>query len=161
MNFPRLAALPLLLALAAAPLGCSAQLIPNTDVEDTEHNRTVVEFCEVYRKAVERRDVRKLIAMAHPTYYEDGGSSDTSDDIDLAGLREHLETKFKGTTAIRHEIRYRRVSKGRGDHIYVDYTYSAGFRIALPGGDQWRRAVADNRLELVPDGETFKILSGM
>jgi hypothetical protein len=28
-------------------------------------------------------------------------------------------------------------------------------------GDLWRRSVADNRLELLPDGDTFRILAGM
>ena len=52
---------------------CTQQLIPNTDLADTEENRSLVEFCELYRHAVERRDIDKLLSLAHPDYYEDGG----------------------------------------------------------------------------------------
>ena len=43
----------------------------------------------------------------------------------------------------------------------VDYTYSASYRIPTDAGDVWRHVVADNRLELVPVGESYKIISGM
>ena len=58
-------------------------------------------------------------------------------------------------------MHYRRVSPGRRNTIFVDYTYTASYRIPSPTGEQWRRRVADNRLEIVPSGESFKILSGM
>jgi hypothetical protein len=150
------------LAVAAQlVLGCSSQLIPNTDVEDTTFNRNVVQFVEEYRHAVEQRNIARLMMMAHANYYEDGGNIDTSDDIDYAGLKAFLETKFRDTKAIRYEIRYRRVGQGRKDTIYVDYTYSASYKLTTENGDAWRRTVADNRIELVPDGEKFKIISGM
>jgi hypothetical protein len=149
--------------LALALLGCTKNYIPNTQVEDNPFNRQVIEYCERYRKAVERRNTAELIEMAHPTYYEDGGNIDATDDLDFAGLEEYLESKFAETKAIRYEIRYRRVSRGRGDEVFVDYTYSASYKIPTKKGDIWRRTVAENRLELIPDesGESFKIIAGM
>lgn len=150
--------LPLLLALIA---GCASHVIPNTDVDDTDENRRVVDFCEEYRRAVERKNIALLLKLADPSYYEDGGNVDTSDDMDYAGLKAYLESKFRDTKAIRYEIRYRRVGHGRRDVIEVDYTYSASFKLPTAKGDVWRRTVADNRLELIPDGDKFKIVSGM
>lgn len=141
--------------------GCQTQYIPNTDVEETAENRKIVEFCEEYRHAVERRNVALLLKMANPAYYEDGGNIDATDDIDYAGLREYLQTKFPETTAIRYEIRYRDVSQGPGDVIWVDYTYSASYKVPSTQGEVWRRQVEDNRLELVPEGDGFTILRGM
>ncbi len=142
--------------------GCSRQYIPNTDVEETEFNRKVVEFCEEYRHAVERRNVAMLLKLADPNYYEDGGNIDTSDDLDYAGLKDYLEARFRQVSAIRYEIRYREVSKGRGDHVYVDFTYSASYKLPVPDGNPvWRHRVADNRLELVPEKESFRIVAGM
>jgi hypothetical protein len=160
--FPRRAAL-LLGALTAlgGVSGCATHYIPNTDVEDTEQNRKVINFCEDYRRAVERRNTALLLRLAHPSYYEDGGNVDTSDDLDYAGLRAYLTDKFTQTKAIRYEIRYRRVGQGRKNMIYVDYTYSASYKIPTEKGDVWRRRVADNRLELLPTGEGFLIVSGM
>jgi hypothetical protein len=151
----------LLACLCFLGAGCATHYIPNTDVEDTDENRKVIQFCEDYRRAVERRNIALLLKLAHPRYYEDGGNIDSSDDIDLAGLKTYLESKFVQAKAIRYEIRYRRVGEGRNQSVYVDYTYSASFKLPSPTGDLWRRKVADNRLELVPEGESFRIISGM
>jgi len=154
---------PLALILSALALlaGCATRYIPNTDVEDTDANRRVIDFCEQYRHAVETRNVPVLLKLADPKYYEDGGNADASDDLDFAGLKDYLEDRFRETRAIRYEIRYRRVGEGRKNSIFVDYTYSASYKIPTPTGDLWRRRVADNRLEIVPQGDSFRILSGM
>jgi hypothetical protein len=149
-----------LLALSSL-IGCATHYIPNTDVEDTDANRKVIDFCEDYRRAVEKRNIALLLRLAHPSYYEDGGNVDTSDDLDYAGLKNYLHDRFTQTKAIRYEIRYRRVGLGRRNVIYVDYTYSASYKIPTQDGEVWRRRVADNRLELLPNGESFLIVSGM
>ena len=151
----------LLAALVAMSSGCATQYLPNTDVEDTDDNRRVIDFCEQYRRAVEMRNVPLLLKLADPRYYEDGGNADATDDLDFAGLRDYLEDKFKQTRTIRYEIRYRRVGEGRKHSLFVDFTYSASYKIPTPTGDLWRRRVAENRLEIVPKGESFLILSGM
>jgi hypothetical protein len=147
--------------------GCAGQFIPNTDVDDTPENRNIVEFCERYRKALEKKDVGALLELASPSYYDDSGDVDASNDIDYAGLKEYLTAKFKGAafgdvTGLRHEIRYRRISKGDGGVINVDYTYSASYRYLKPdGSEKWENAVEENRLEIVPEGESFKIIHGL
>jgi hypothetical protein len=146
---------------ALSLLGCATHYIPNTDVEDTDKNRKIIEFCEEYRRAVETENVPKLLKLADPRYYEDGGNIDSTDDLDYAGLRDYLQTRFKDTRAIRYEIRYRRVGQGSKTSIYVDYTYTASYKIPTPTGELWRRRVAENRLELVPTGDSFLILGGM
>jgi hypothetical protein len=158
---PKASPVVLALALAAAVAGCAPEYLPNTDVEDNEFNRKVVEFCEDYRHAVERKNVGLLLKLANEKYYEDGATIDTSDDLDLAGLKGYLETKFREVKSIRYEIRYRNVTLGRNNEVYVDYTYSASYQIPSAKGDVWRRTVADNRLSLVPSGETFRIIAGM
>jgi hypothetical protein len=150
------------LLFGAPVLGCSHQYIANTEVDDTQFNRSVIDYCESYRHAVEQRNIARLLKMAHPSYYEDGGNVDASDDLDYDGLKAYLESQFSQTLAIRYEIHYRNVSEGRKNTILVDYTYSASYKLPTPThGELWRRRVADNRLELIRDGESFKILSGM
>jgi hypothetical protein len=158
---PRFLAPCLVLFVSLFSGACSREYIPNTDVEDNEFNRKVVDFCEGYRHAVERRNVGMLLKLADQKYYEDGGTSDTSDDLDYAGLKEYLDGKFRDVKAIRYEIRYREVTRGRNEQVYVAFTYSASYKIPTAKGDVWRRRVADNRLELLPDGENFRILAGM
>ena len=155
-----LAFLPALVLILSVG-GCATRYIPNTDVEDNDYNRDVIKFCEEYRRAVELRNTGMLLKLAHPKYYEDGGNIDSADDLDFAGLKAYLEDRFRSTKAIRYEIRYHRVGKGRQNVVYVDYTYSASYKIPTEKGDVWRRKVDDNRLELVPQGDSFKILAGM
>jgi len=152
----------ILALLALVGTGCSQQLIPNTDVVDTPENRKVVEFCETYRRAVERREIGVLFSLAHSKYYENGGNIDASDDIDYAGLKTFFRERFSGTKGIRYEIRYRRIQSGPSGTVFVDYTYSASYKIPTDDGNEgWHRQVADNRLELVPNKDSFLILSGM
>jgi hypothetical protein len=148
------------LALATPLAGCATHYIPNTDVEDNDENRKLIGFCERYRHAVEAKDIATLIKLAAPNYYEDGGNVDPTDDIDYAGLQQYLAGRFQDASSIRYEIRYRRVKKDR-DVIYVEYTYSASYRIPGSKGDEWRRKVEDNRLELVPYQDEYRIVSGM
>ena len=155
-------------ALAAVLLfvfvgGCAGTYIPNTDVEDNTENRQIVNFCERYRRAIEERDVEALVQMASPRYFETGGNAKTSDDIDYNGLRLYLTTKFKETKAIRYEIRYHRIQDKPEDAkvVFVDFTYTASFQIPTQKGDVWNRAVRDDRLQLIRDGDSYKILGGM
>jgi len=141
--------------------GCATHYIPNTEVEDNDDNRRIISFCEKYRHAVEERNVPLLLEMASPRYYEDGGNVDAADDMDYAGLREYLEGRFKDTRAVRYEIRYRRVKQASDTKILVEYTYTASYRIPGLKGEEWRHTVADNRLELITDASSFKILAGM
>jgi hypothetical protein len=141
--------------------GCSKSYIPNTDVEDSSSNRKVIAFCEEYRHAVEDKDVNRLVSMASPRYYEDGGNTSPEDDIDFDGLKDYLTSTFVKTQTIRYEIRYRKVNVGENKRIYVEYTYSASYRIPGLKGEEWKHTVADNRLELLPEGEGYKILAGM
>jgi hypothetical protein len=150
-----------LLAGAASVAGCTTHYIPNTDVEDDDENRKIIGFCEKYRHAVELKDTTTLLKFASPKYYEDGGNVDASDDIDYSGLQNYLTTKFQDATAIRYEIRYRRIVK-EDEKVFVDYTFTASYK--LPGDkgpDVWRRKVDDNRLELVPYQDEFKVIAGM
>lgn len=148
-------------AALATAAGCSKTYIPNTDVEDTSTNRQIISFCEDYRHAVEDKDVPKLLDMASPRYYEDGGNTNPEDDIDFDGLKDYLTSTFGKTQTIRYEIRYRKVTVNESRRVFVEYTYSASYRIPGLKGEEWKHTVADNRLELVPEGESFKILAGM
>jgi hypothetical protein len=150
-------ALGALLSLSA----CAKTYIPNTDVEDTSENRKVVLFCEEYRHAVEDKNVGKLLSLASPRYHEDGGNTRGEDDVDYEGLKQYLSGLYMKTSGIRYEIKYCRVTFHENNHVSVEYTYAASYRIPGVKQEEWRHTVADNRLELVPDGDTFKILAGM
>jgi hypothetical protein len=153
--------LVVLVALLAGVTACSKTYIPNTDVEDTGVNREVIEFCETYRHALEDRNVGQLIKLMSPGYFEDGGNTKGEDDADFDAMRDFLTGDFMKTTGIRYEIRYRRVTFTERKHIYIDYTYAASWKLPGAKNDEWHHAVADNRLDVVRDGDSFKIVAGM
>jgi hypothetical protein len=153
--------LALVLPAVMGIVGFASHYITNTDVEDNDDNRRIIAFCERYRHAVEERNVPLLLQLASPSYYEDGGNVDASDDLDYSGLRTYLEGRFREARAIRYEIRYRDVRKGDRQRVHVDYTYSASYKIPGAKGDEWRHTVADNRIELVEDGPSYRIVAGM
>lgn len=159
-SFARLSA-PVLAFGALALSGCSKSYIPNTDVEDTSANRKVVKFCEEYRHAVEEKNGAKILSMVSPRYFEDGGNTRDEDDLDYEGLKQFLTTNFVKADGIRYEIRYRKVSFEPSSKVHVDYTFSASWRIPGSKGEEWKHKVEDNRLELIPDGEGYKILAGL
>lgn len=150
--------LPLLLV---SVVGCSKTYIPNTDVEDTSDNRKVIAFCEEYRHAVEEKNVGRLLQLAGAKYFEDGGNTNPEDDIDYDGLKDYLTATFIKTNAIRYEIRYRKVTFSESKRVLIEYSYSASYRIPGLKGEEWKHTVADNRLEIYADGESYKILAGM
>lgn len=150
------------LLLAALPLvACSKQMIPNTDVVDTAENRDVVLFCEQYRHALEDRNVAQLLKLMSPAYFEDGGNTKTEDDADFDKIREFLTGDFLRTSGVRYEMRYRRITFTETKHVYVDYTYAAAWKVPGLKQDEWHHTTADNRLDLVKDGDSYKIVAGM
>ncbi len=155
---------PLILGIALVALaltGCAKTYIPNTDVEDTSPNRMVIAFCEQYRHAMEDRNAAQLLKLMSPGYFEDAGNTKNEDDADYEKIREFLTGDFLKTGGIRYEIRYRRVTFAENSHVYVDFTFAAAWKIPGLKADEWHHDVADNRLDLVRDADSFKIAAGM
>lgn len=149
-----------LLSLALA--GCSANLIPNTEVEDTPENQEVIDFCEQYRIALESRDTAKIMALVAGDYYEDGGSPPGDDDYDREGLEQRLRTRFGRVESVRYDIRYRRVVYFV-DRVEVYFSFYGRYQIAADSGGEprWFSKVGDNRLVLLRTPDGYKILSGL
>jgi hypothetical protein len=147
--------------MALAAVACSKTYVPNTDVEDTSQNRQVILFCEQYRHAMEEKNVGQLLKLMSPGYFEDGGNTKNEDDADYDKIRDFLTGDFLKTGGIRYEMRYRRVTFTENSHIYVDYTYAAAWKVPGLKNDEWHHRVADNRLDLIHDGDSFKIVAGM
>lgn len=180
-----------LLALSLALSACATARIPNTDVPDTRENQELIQFAERYRRAVEQRDVRALIAMAAPNYFEDGGTPMGDDDYGIDGLRRLLSTWAESVREIRYECRYHRINLSEdGSRATIDYTFTGSFTLVRPpvqvpdgmlppaesimrtdparaeqsnrdSRESWHRRVADNRLELQRIDGQWRIVAGM
>jgi hypothetical protein len=151
----------LIATFALAALACSKTYIPNTDVEATSQNVDVIQFCEKYRHALEDKNVGQLLKLMSPAYFEDGGNTKNEDDADFDKIREFLTSDFLHTAGIRYEMRYRRVTYTETNHVYVDYTFAAAWKLPGVKQDEWHHKVADNRLDLIRVDEGYRIVAGM
>jgi hypothetical protein len=137
------------------------QFIPNTKVADSPVNREVLNIVEKYRNAMEHKDIATIVALTHPTYQHDSGTPDPADDIDYAGLRELLSTRFKHTNQVRCRIEYHDLEI-RGETALVDAWIDAAFVYENPDGPpRWQRFTDYNRFQLVRDGNTWRFISGL
>lgn len=142
-------------------VGCATTYIPNTNVEDSPENRKVIEFCEGYRHAIEEKDSAKLLSMISPRYHGRKIGLVSDDDTDYDTLKDLLANSFPQTKSIRYEIKYKEVIFAENNHVYVNYKYSASYRVPTEHGEEWHHKVSDNQLDLVPEGQSFKIIAGM
>lgn len=146
----------------AALMACSNNTIPNTDVEDSPEARDVVDFVEKYRSAVMARDAERLLSLASKDYFDDMGTPQGDDDVDLEGLGERLRATFgPELLSVHYDIRYRDVVF-LPTKVLVDFTYIGRFRINAPEGARWERRLSDNRIILAKTEKGgYEILSGM
>lgn len=154
---------PLFVFAALVTTGCT-QNIPNTSVPDTPENREIVQFMETYRHAVEERNIGAILSMTANDYLDDAGTPIGDDDVDSTVLAQRL-TEWSGrVTDVRYEIRYRRVRYDDLGRIYIEYRYTASFRMAgADGTPRWSRRVADNRaiLRREEDSSELRFISGL
>lgn len=158
--------LPLALVLLAL-LGsaCSTQYIGDSRIEDTSENRAILRVIEQYRRAVEDKDVERILSLTSDRYFEDPGTpQEPRDDYDKAGLARRLEEAFAHVQDQYLQINARKLEMGKDEKTAtVDYLYDFRFRLELPGGpkDDWRKEMDVNRITLVREGGEWKILSGL
>ncbi len=149
-------AVTLLLGACAKP-----GLIPNTKVKDTPENRALLKVVETYRQAVENRDAGGVMALVHPTYLDNAGTPEGSDDVDFEALKKLLATRFRRASKIRYHIEPQTVRVlGRDAEVdcYVDATF-----VYEPesGPARWRRLTDYDRFRLIKDGGEWRFISGL
>lgn len=155
----RFLSLAMVLSLLA---GCSTRYIGNTLVEDTEENREVLLVVEKYRRAVEDRDVQRILDLTSDTFYEDPGTpGDPSDDYDKGQLRRKLEESFSKVEDQRLRMDVRKLHKGEDGRVAVEYRFDFRYKLSLPSATQWREAMDVNRVVLVKEGGQWKFVSGL
>jgi hypothetical protein len=147
----------------------SVTYVAGTKVPYSSANKSVLDACEEYRLAVERRDADALMLMVHKQYWEDSGTPSGSDDYGVEGLRNVLLTRLQKAADIRYSMRYVAVHQqcGGGElkpgcRAAVDVLIDASFTVANAIGRPTRPDKRDqNQLVLEWDGRRWLFLSGM
>ncbi len=146
--------------LIGLSLGCTKRFIPNTEIEDTEENREIIQLCERYRRGLQDLNIGLLLSLAAPRYYDNSGTTKADDDLDRAALEEVLKTRFNAVKSIRYEIRYRDIHT-QDNRYFVEYTYTMSCQYEINGKLKWANETADNRLEIERNENGYLIVSGM
>ncbi|MEJ7596598.1 MAG: hypothetical protein WKG01_01705 [Kofleriaceae bacterium] len=156
-------------AILASIAGCAKRgtFVPGTKIPYSDANKTALDACEVYRRAVEERNVDGLMLMVHPEYWEDSGTPSGSDDYGYEGLRNVLLTRLLKATEIRYSVRYIGIRQQCTElqpkcRAAVDVLIDASYTVTNAYGKPSRPDKRDqNQLVLEWDGRRWTFLSGM
>lgn len=154
-----LASLALLLAVTA----CTTKYIGNTRIEDTAENREILRVVEQYRRAMDDRDVQRILELCADEFFEDPGTpSDPSDDYDKIGLRTRLEATFAKVEEQRLRIDVRKIQfADDGKTAFVEYRYDLRYRLNLPNAGEWRDSNDLSRLSMKRVADGWLITGGI
>jgi hypothetical protein len=149
--------------------GCKGEAtIPGTEIPDTEDNRRIISVLERYRTSFVSRDAAAVLATAHPTYQDNGGTDDPSDDTTYTELGNLLRRRLSQLDSIRFTIDYleiQRIEDRAIVRVWIDASYR--FKPLLDAFGEPRlqspyaRVMDHSEFELVREGDTWLIVRGL
>jgi hypothetical protein len=151
--------IPMLALLSA----CGTKYIPTTQIEDTEENRQLLRVVEQYRRAVEDKDVARILELTSDSFFEDPGTpGDPSDDYDKAGLKVRLEEAFAKLRDQKLDISVRKLHWIDDEkEAQVEYAFDYRYQLDMAGAGEWRADRDLNQVTLRREGDTWRIVSGI
>ncbi len=130
-------------------------------IEDSVSHRELLHALVEYRKAIVNKDFGALKSMVADSYYENGGTTDTTkDDYDQERLPKIFEMIAQHSNQIKMEITVKDVGHN-GNRGHVDYEYRYAYEYRVGDKSEWDAGVELNRLEFVSEDGAWKIVSGL
>jgi hypothetical protein len=146
--------------LSLVPLfACGPKLIPGTEIEETDVNKQLIDMVEAYRRAMEGRNVDGILKLVSGKFFDDAGTPDGADDVDLAGLKTKLTDWAVKTRAVRVEVQVRRITV-ENEVARVRYFYDLSYQLGDADG-AWSRASDLKEMALRKEDGVWKIASGI
>jgi hypothetical protein len=127
-----------------------------------------LQVLERYRKSFVKKDAAQVLATAHKTYYDEGGTDDPSDDIYYVDLGPLLRRRLSQIDSIRFTMDYLEVHV-HGDRavarVWIDASYRMKPLLDTEGAPReqpvFSRSQDYNEFELIREGDTWLIARGM
>jgi hypothetical protein len=155
--------------LVGSMAGCKGEaVIPGTEIPDTEDNRQIISVLERYRTSFVSRDAAAVLATAHPTYQDNAGTDDPSDDATYTELGGLLRRRLSQLDSIRFTIDYleiQRIEDRAIVRVWIDASYR--FKPLLDAYGEPRmqapyaRVMDHSEFELVREGDNWLIVRGL
>ena len=153
---------------ALNPTACGPALIDDSsvvandaEIVDNSVNREIIAQIEEYRRALEDKDIASLRRLISSGYYENAGTNHTTDDdYGYDGLTEVFELYAENVRQLRLSLEVRQIEV-RGDraNVYLDYAYNMLY--VVEGQERWQVDRDINRVELVREGDQWRVLAGL
>jgi len=142
--------------------GCGASLIPGTQVDDTAANRSVYDVIEGYREGMETQNRDRIAGLISRQYYENSSTTDTTaDDYGYEELVQQVLPKLLDNIKhVQYRIQVRRIEVD-GNRAIAEYEYFYKFQYAEGGRERWISRNDFNRLDLVFEEGSWKIVAGL
>jgi hypothetical protein len=140
--------------------GCKASLLPNSNIKDTNANRSVMAFMDQYVQAIKKRDVQGIMNLVAHDFYEE----DTPGKHDAYGhtqLQAKLEASMSRVTDVDLSVFVQNVVYKEKNLLEVTYFFSQHALVNLPSGDSWTTTNDVNQIVLRYKGNSFEIVRGL
>ena len=154
---------------APALVGCKNKpMIPGTEIPDTEENREILQTLERFRTAFVRQDTAAIVATAHPTYYDEGGTDDPGDDVVYEELGQLLQRRLTQVDSVRFTVEYLDIfvrSDRATVHVWIDASFHMKPILREDGTPRLQPRFARKqdyaKFELLREGESWRITKGI
>lgn len=152
----------LIVAVAAAAVGCTTKKIPGTELDDTDDTRAILDVMEKYRVALEQKDSQSIIGLAHESFNDDGGSANPEDDYNYHDLYTKLPDTLKklGSIRVNFEVRKIELSEDNGS-ARATYTYTQSYDMPGISGKKQNDSEIKQMIFRRVDKKVWKIISGV
>lgn len=176
MVFRRLALVFLLVAVGFVSTACGDAYVQDDDlyaddpgfriaedaeIRDTTANREVLDILAQYRQAVVKKDFGALKRLVAAGYYDNAGTTDTTeDDYDAQELSTLYEMMARHAQSIKYNVLVKDLEVDQ-NRAWVDYEYEYAYEYDVGDDVAWDAGVDVNRLELESQDGRWRIVSGL
>ena len=148
------------IALALVATACSHANLPGTNIPANDRTRALLEAFTKYHDALESRDPTALLALAAPSYYDNGDASRGIGPTDFKALQQKLAHDFEKVNGLKLEATLKSIDVD-GDKANIDYFQVLRYAVATPSGETWKSESDDARMKFVKVSGAWKITSGL
>jgi hypothetical protein len=171
-----LATLLLLAAHLLVASGCVSQYIQSEElyadergfridedarIPDTTENRKILDVLAKYREALIQKDVGTIRRLVSEDYYDNAGSTDTTrDDYGHDELPQTYEMVAQHAKNIQYNVTVKELEV-EDNRARLTYEYNYAYQIEMGDQSEWDAGLEVDRLELVRQGDSWKIAAGL
>jgi len=137
------------------------QIAEDSEILDSQTNVEILEVVTTYQAAMEKKDMAALGKLVSPEYYENGGTTDnTEDDYGREGLGDVFARIDENVETVRFHVLVKDI-RVEGDRAQVFYEYTWNFLYKIGDVPRWESGTDVNRLDMVKESGRWWISRGL